>query len=120
LFGWKIFLTKKDNFFWNLAFMKKSPMTKTTGDESSSIAGKILATFTEFQLLLMDSKYGCWNLATMARFRSVSPESGLVRPRLQEFGTNSQIPAKLTGIWHSISELPNSGRNFQILALAGF
>jgi hypothetical protein len=108
------------------SYKKNQERQKVTGDEIPLLAGRIPTTFTWFRLLLPDSGDGGWNPAAMAIFMPVSSEFGLAgfRWKWLESGTNGQIPAKLTEIWHSIVEfqpyLSDSGTNCQILALVGF
>jgi hypothetical protein len=51
---------------------------------------------TGFQLLLQDSRDEGRNPVAMARFWTVSPKSGPIRPDFDRIG---QIPASFAGIW---------------------
>lgn len=86
--------SEKNNFSENI-FRRLSRTKKITGDKILSLADKIPATFTGFQLLLLDSSDEGRNPVAMARFWTVSPKSSPTHPDSDRIG---QIPASFAGI----------------------
>jgi hypothetical protein len=100
LFWRKIFFVIK--YFQRNHFSEKSNFSENifrrlsrTKNKILSLADRILATFTGFQLLLLDSSDEGRNPVAMARFWTVSPKSGPTDPDSDRIG---QIPASFAGI----------------------